>query len=284
MNFRITYILLSLFFLISFAFNSYADGFNDQIIHVQSGYELGQALGSNRTIIIDVDEIVVHKSVQIERIKNLKIRPADGMGKARIITTSGKEPTIMIKRAISIYIQNIEIGHKVARKPDGRVLSIRGAADIKIESCTLEGQAKEGLEVITVRGLKVVDTKFSNCMFQVLSMKNVIGGYFMRCEFSNNRNSGRFLLKDCMTVTFKDCLFQNNTSSTLPLFYHLDANNPNNEGEKCSYIDFVNCVIRNNRTKGFSNLKSRQFSFINLKQEGNSFPNPDPFPPRQIDK
>jgi len=224
------FVFLFLLLLFVSGLNSYC--FCEEIIEVTNAEEFISAIGCDRTIKLAPGEYNLSEvspkemeyvswreefdgyTVVIKNVKNLKIE-GQGKDKVQIRVVSTYAYVLAFEEVEDVELKNLELGHA----PEtgyctGGVVSANWARNFAINDCILFGCGTEGLTLNNVIYFEVKNSVIRNCTSGIMTAGTSTWITFDDCEFRNNREYYGFLITDCITVEFKNCIIKDNVAGS----------------------------------------------------------------------
>ncbi|MCQ2250554.1 MAG: right-handed parallel beta-helix repeat-containing protein, partial [Bacteroidales bacterium] len=241
--------------------NPIPGSFSDKIIHVKNGVELINAIGDNRTIIIDEDIPSLDKS--IEELANAGKIKGQGPGyfekgvgfsgdnngytiwglvvyDVHNLKIEGKKPNTLLQSACAladlinfnscsnIALSNLNMGHVYMQNCKGDVIAALFCKDIKISNCGIYGCGVNGVVAERCDGIRITDSKIHHCSKTGLCFSIVKHGEINNCVFSDMYER-TYVLDLSTRVNFIKCNF--------------DVDENVNITDK-EYVKFIDCQKR----------------------------------------
>lgn len=241
---RIIFAVLS---VMSLLFAACSGESGPKTIHVKTAREFVEALGSNRTIIIDsdIDDItsaigdLVNEgklkqigdvtdpvaatvkptitatdaydgpSLNIISVENLTIEGGDPEG---MLTSFIVDPSyanvLAFYHCKNITLKNLYMGHKVQDGCSGDVIHLDGCSNVKFERAHLFGCGVIGLYAESSDNIEMVNSAIFDCSDMAMYMTTVSNVSFVGCSFSDFGNSSPCRFEsDVRNVSFSNCEF-----------------------------------------------------------------------------
>ena len=262
-------------------------GFAQEEIVVNNAIEFIQAIGPNRTIVLNngdfkLDEAGTYSNeyvhwtpvfdgveLNIEGAANLKIH---GKGKARILAAPRYAWVIMFNDCDNLEMVGVTIGHEEAGYCTGGVLGFNDCQQVTIQKCDLYGSGTEGMYFSYCKEVNVSATAIHDCSYDLLSFNNSSKIKFSACSFLKTGEFDLVTFISSSEIKFVKCMFkQNFNGDFMPYLFNID--------ESSSAIVLETCKITDNKVTKFVNdlnkitLKKNKFSGNTFKDFTDSFLN-----------
>jgi len=227
--------ILSALFLTAFVLQA-----QPETIHVSTSADFLNAIGSNRTIIIDADlydmtdvlrqkpqlEVSYEKAattgkkvfyvsefdgpeLHIANVQNLTI--SAGSDIIMFVTDPRYANVISFDRCSGVVIKGITFGHSEEGYCSQGVLGFTDCSDFRVDRCDLYGCGTEGICVAGCENMVFKATKIRDCSYHIMHLGNSSDILFLSCQFFRNREFEQVNISDCTYVEFDNCMFANNT-------------------------------------------------------------------------
>jgi len=131
-------------------------------IRVSNAEELQNALGSNRTVILDTGLYLFDQGIRMDNIINLSIIGED-REHTRIVVKDSYDDIITLDSTQQITISNLTLDHEPQGNCLGGVILVTESRDIDLHHLNLFGSGIEGLTLYHVDGLKLMDSRIWDC-------------------------------------------------------------------------------------------------------------------------
>ena len=237
-------------------FNALAS--NTTIILSAGEYNLTAAIPNMLNKNVTLGQVFDGYQVDLNNISNLTIEATPG-DSAQIEIDPRYAFILSFTNCTGISIDNIIAGHTTGGTCMGGVYSFNSCSDICIaDGSDMYGCGTVGLSLTNVTNMAVTDATIHNCTEGIATITGCNGVSFLG-TFKNNSGDYGFMI-DSSNVTFENCLFQNNTAATSPMF------NVNN-----STISVTNSDFSGNQTSNFASIANSKYNITNNTFENNSF-------------
>ena len=199
-----------------------AESQNSQVISVNSALQFFNAIGDNRTIIIEDDlldlveslqflcddykvpkavtnrqgRVVKEQTSQLVNSCNYDYEPA--IVNVKNLTINGSTPTTHLqcsKRHIAVLsffycenitLENLVLGHVESNDCEASVVNIFDSENVTINNCKLYGCGYEGITSKDNKNLSVNGTEIYHCTSNIMTLENTQNASFENCHFYNN--------------------------------------------------------------------------------------------------
>lgn len=251
-----------------------------QTIHVTTADELLNAIGSDRTIVLDAEGFDLTEALlarpdlyvedvdlagpdqhvyycdqfdgpelHVSNVHNLTIELGEDMGASVILIHPRYAYVIHFEMCSGLFIKDITFGHTEEGYCDRGVLGFDACEDVTVRGCDLFGCGTEGITVSSCRGFLFEDSKIRDCTYHTMHVIESSSVYFIGCQFFRNREFSQVNIVESEDVSFYNCIFANNQG---PLFFINSPVTFNNcvilheedsLGEGWEFVEFINCIL-----------------------------------------
>lgn len=214
----------------------------EKTIHVSTAQEFIEAIGSNRTVIIDesfmeltpalldaknkalkvsydqaattskkvfyVDEFD-GPELHIANVQNLKIVAGQDIVVLQVDPRYAN--VISFERSSGITLKGITFGHSEEGYCSQGVLGFENCSDVIVDRCDLFGCGTEGINVQSCSNVMFKATKIRDCSYHIMHLGSSSHITFDGCQFFRNREFSQVNIYECTNVLFDNCMFANNT-------------------------------------------------------------------------
>jgi len=196
---------------------------NKDMFRVRTAEELIDAIGPDRTIILDPKEFVisglsqssrshviwqnVHDGDQIvvQNLRNLRIC-TEGDKPASILVAPRYAYALSFKNCKDVSLVNVAFGHtKEKGYCTGGVLSFTRCENVVIQNTTLHGSGHEGLTVADSTNLSFVGSTIRDCTYGIMSLSDSSNIHFQKARFIDNQTFDLISIRHCEDVIFEQC-------------------------------------------------------------------------------
>ncbi|NLX40490.1 MAG: right-handed parallel beta-helix repeat-containing protein [Bacteroidales bacterium] len=210
-----------------------------KIITVNNAEELIQALGNDRTIILNNNEgiyflteaikalveagFLIHSSdapevesairafgtpgsceLDIFNIENLTIIGADENNYTKIYASPSYVDVLAFTSCTGITLENLELGHYPEKgECDGAVLGLYDCDRIIINNCELFGCGITGIQAVGSKNAKVNYSTIRDCTFSNISLYDCENFHFYKCKLISEND---FICYDSKNISFEQCV------------------------------------------------------------------------------
>lgn len=203
-------------------------------ITVRNGAEFIAAIGSNRTLLLDADEIdltlaggmpggtafvsgqPVHDGHQmtIHDVENLQIRPK-GEGVAHLYVSPRYAFTVDFFQCRNIGMSRLRLGHQPERgRCAGGVLRGRNVSKLMATDCVLYGCGTQGFELYDCEQVIIDRCTVEECTSGLSAFQNCTGVAIRQSRFRANETTGVLAFENCRNVEVRETGFEDNTRKT----------------------------------------------------------------------
>ena len=219
-----------------------------ETITVSTAEEFVNALGSDRTIVIDapgplnitpvVEKLIADNKIRkydfyngnnnftglgyynmfdgpglaVVGFKNLTIESAtrgDWGGRAEILSSPRQADVLTFNSCAGISLYNLSLGHTNTGECECGVVTLFGCREVTINECDLFGCGTEGLFIKESTDILVQNTVVRDCSYHTMTLAQAHNVYFNNCIFRDNREFSQINVFDSENIMFNECYFTN---------------------------------------------------------------------------
>ncbi len=114
-------------------------------------------------------------------------------------------------------LENLTIGHTEYGTCSGGVIGVTGGRMNVIKECDLYGCGTYGIDVTRTNSMTVMNTNIHDCTYGILQLRSSLAVKFFNCDFFNNKEYGLIESWGSEDIVFDNCRFFSNKSDS-PLF------------------------------------------------------------------
>jgi len=238
---RIICILLSAVAITSCALLKAAPA-GEKTYTVTTAQEFLDAIGSDRTIVVDAEILELTPTLLESRNKGLKLSYEEarttrkkvfyveefdgpelhianvqnlkivaGMDIVILQIDPRYADVISFSRCSGITLKGITFGHSEEGYCSQGVLGFDNCSDVTVDRCDLFGCGTEGICVSNCTNMMFKATKIRDCSYHIMHLGNSSHITFDSCQFFRNREFNQVNISECTNVLFDNCMFANNT-------------------------------------------------------------------------
>ena len=253
--------------------------FGQTVVHVKNANEFIDAIGSDRTIIMEKGAYIVSDvdpkkrgrnyafikafdgyELHIFDVNNFKIvgkgtEPDQGTG---ILTKPVYGDVIVFKNSTNITIENIAAGHIIEKGScEGDVFVFESCKNVTLNKTLLFGSGIQGISASDTENLKCINSRIEGCTYHIFSLYNCRNAVFENCEFRQNETYDLIKISGSSNIHLTNCRIIDNSGDIL---FHI---------ENSKDVSAVNCLIQDNVLQYFS--ANRALSLKNTVFKNNQF-------------
>jgi hypothetical protein len=216
------------------------------ILRVSTAREFLEALGSDRTILMEPGEYLLstwdpyydmhrrdargfNKEVELpmnsgvqwdmandggelllKGIKNLTIRGIREGGRVNIVVHPRYAWVMKFQDCMNIVMENIRAGHSEGGYCGGGVFIFVDSSLITLTNVSMYGCGTEGMQLHNVSDLTATNSSIFECTFYIMTVSDSKNIAFRSSLFNNNGDSSLINVYDTENMSFDDCRFSNN--------------------------------------------------------------------------
>lgn len=248
-------------------------------IHVSSAQEFIDAIGSNRTIVIDTEFLELTPTLLETANNSLKVSDEQAATTSKKVfyveefdgpelhianvqnlsIVAGLEIVILqvdpryanvisFERSSGITLKGVTFGHSEEGYCSQGVLGFENCSDIVVDRCDLYGCGTEGINVQGCSNVMFKATKIRDCSYHIMHVGNSSHVTFDSCQFFRNREFNQVNIFGCSNVLFDNCMFANNTGE----LFNIDCPVTMRDcvilhddmfmGDDSGNIEYINCI------------------------------------------
>lgn len=249
------------------------NAFTQRTITVKTAFEFLNALGSDRTVIVEAgtynltqaaftpnDQMEWYETYDgpeaiLKGVRNLIIV---GKGNPKILAEPRYAWVLGFRDVSHLTLKGLTFGHTEAGYCQGGVLLFDRCNNIHIESCNLYGSGTIGISMNDVNNFSCTGSHVYECTYGLLGIYNAHNVLFSKTKFSKTGSFDLIEIISSKTVTFDKCTFSDNhNSSYAPYFFRIDSNwlteLSKEEIAESRMISIKNCAFQNNYVEKFTN-------------------------------
>ena len=214
----------------------------EKTYNVSTAQEFLDAIGSNRTIVVNADLLEITPALLSPKNKGLEVsydqvattskkvffvEQTDGpelhiANVQNLKIVAGQDIVILqidpryadvisFNRCSGITLKGLTIGHSEEGYCDQGVLGFEDCTGIVVDRCDLYGCGTEGVEINKCTDVMFKGTKIRDCSYHIMHVFNSSHVTFDSCQFFRNREFQQVNIWGCTNVLFDNCMFANNT-------------------------------------------------------------------------
>ncbi len=242
----LTTLLFSLFFI--------SNIFAQEEFEINDSASLVNAIGSNRTLILNKGNYIFDKGVNLSNINNLKIQgQGENREEVRILVKERYDDVITMDNVDNIEISNLTIGHEPEGYCLGGVVMCKSSSNIQLNNLTLFGSGIEGLSLSKVENLRLENSMIRDCSYYSMT---IVDSHKIKVVNTIVKRSSVY---ENFIIISSDILFDKITVFSEPggypvfnlddeIIYHLQSKKIVVEGERLS-----NIILKDSKISGVYN-------------------------------
>ncbi|MCF0219669.1 MAG: right-handed parallel beta-helix repeat-containing protein [Muribaculaceae bacterium] len=211
---------------------------------VKTAEEFVNALGSDRTIVIDtqvpiiltptIDQLAIERKINkfnyytggndyagigyydngdgsglaLVGLKNLVIEAKEGTTGA-LLTSPRQADVLTFESCENITLNRLTLGHTAGGGCECGVIGLLGCTDVTIARCNLFGCGSEGIFVKDSKNVLMQTSSIHDCTYYTLHVADSNNVRFNNCGFRDNKRMDQINVNKSQDVSFTDCNFIN---------------------------------------------------------------------------
>ncbi|MCK5785697.1 MAG: right-handed parallel beta-helix repeat-containing protein [Candidatus Sabulitectum sp.] len=230
---------------------------------VSSQAEFLDAIGSDRTIVLDPGKIVLVEipppcdyecalfpsehanphvgynwesdgvTVVVSDVSNMTIQGSGELASS-LLTEPRYSFVIEFVDCSDLVISNLIAGHTAGGYCENGVFGFMNCNDVVISDCDLFGCGTVGLEIKDSSGFRFTDSVVRDCAYGIMEFRNSHDLLFENSLFIDNGEYYGVIARQCSGIEFTGCTFENSVLYECPPLFDLNA-----YGE----ISFLDCIV-----------------------------------------
>jgi hypothetical protein len=256
--------------------------------HVSTGDEFIEAIGPDRTIVIEEGIIVLDDSyplvfedpaepgfaytgwdrardgweLTVSMVDDLTITGCGDLG-TKLVSSYPEAFVLTFRDCDGLNLENISMGHLTGGTCDGGVLMLERCEDVTIQDCDLWGCGTVGLLTRECDGLDFVNSVIRDCTLEIMRLVDSTDLLFTGSEFIRSDAYDGISMVRSSGIVFEDCLVEDNRIGGTMLDAFLFG------VWETGRVTIRNCVIRNNTCDAVFDDEGN-FALENVEEECNT--------------